>query len=101
MGVGAGLLQAAVAADNAPAVPPAPGQQAPPGHQGMPGPQAVPAPKAPAAPTLPPGFKDQKEQMRRVLGRPDGVQTLEYVAPEVPKLISEMTEAGPRSDGGP
>ncbi|HXP59112.1 MAG TPA: FKBP-type peptidyl-prolyl cis-trans isomerase N-terminal domain-containing protein [Dongiaceae bacterium] len=68
MGVGAGLLQAAVAADNAPAVPPAPGQQAPPTQPAPPAQPAMPAPKAPAAPALPQGFKDQKELMSYSIG---------------------------------
>ena len=86
MGVAAGLLQAAVAADNAPAAPPAPGQQAPPAQPNVPslavsnaaarsaaqgvlrGQPAMPAPKAPAPPPLPPGFKDQKEQMSYAIG---------------------------------
>jgi FKBP-type peptidyl-prolyl cis-trans isomerase FklB len=74
MGLGAGLLQAAAAADNQPAVaPPA----APQPQQAttllatnnqVVKPQRPGAPKAQPPPPLPPGFKDQKEQMSYGIG---------------------------------
>jgi FKBP-type peptidyl-prolyl cis-trans isomerase FklB len=60
MGIGAGLLQAAAAADNKPGVPPPPAKP--------PAAQPPVAPHAPQAPKLLPGFKDQKEQMSYSIG---------------------------------
>ncbi len=77
MGIGAGLLQAAVAADDKPAMPPPPAQPptVPQGQQTLrlpPGANAVrpgpPVPRAPEPLKLLPGFKDLKEQMSYSVG---------------------------------
>jgi FKBP-type peptidyl-prolyl cis-trans isomerase FklB len=72
MGVGAGLLQAAAAADNNPATPPPPAAprapQATITHATNNLQMGRPQRPAPPAPKLPPGFKDQKEQMSYSIG---------------------------------
>jgi FKBP-type peptidyl-prolyl cis-trans isomerase FklB len=67
VGIGAGLVQAAAAADNQPAAPPpAPVQVS--GSNKLLSAQPPATPKAPPAPALPAGFKDQKEQMSYSIG---------------------------------
>jgi|GEM_PF-86511 len=73
MGLGAGLVQAAAAADNQPAMPPAAPQAQQPTlvhatNNLTVGNQMVKPPAAQPAPALPPGFKDQKEQMSYSIG---------------------------------